>query len=307
MKNHEPAKRILIVCNPTAGRYQPARLQAVTAALERLGARVRVVHTTRRGDAEELARTADPEGVDVVVAAGGDGTIGEVVTGLLGRGLPLGIIPLGIIPLGIIPLGTTNVLAAELDLPSDPQAIAACIVGGDRLRSHLGRANGRIFIMMAGLGFDARIVRDVSPFLKKFTGKGAYVWGTVCQLFQPNTTIFQVTMNGQIYRAASVIIGNGHFYAGRYICTPNARLENPVFQVCLFARGSAWANMVNVFAMLLGKVPVLSGVTLIETDRLTIEGTGGEPVQGDGDILTELPLVVEIAEETLDIITVKHT
>lgn len=286
-------KRILIIRNPTAGWFSQGRFSRVKAELERLGCDVTVRNTARRGDAEAFARSVDPAGVDAVVAAGGDGTVSEVVNGLLGRDLPL----------GIIPLGTANVLAAEIGLSHCPRATATAIASGARLRCRLGLANGRLFIMMAGVGFDAHVVKNISPVLKKLTGKGAYVWAVIKQLFCHAPDQYQVTLGGRTISAASVVIGNGRFYGGRYTCTPDARLDRPSFQVCLFKNGGTGATMQYILGLLRGKIPGMANVTIVEADRLRIEGRPGDPVQGDGDIITCLPLDVCIAPETIDLLT----
>ena len=285
-------KRILIIYNPTAGWRRQGRFLKAKAALEGLGCAVTVKKTTQRGDAEAFARSADPAQVDAVVAAGGDGTISEVVNGLLGRNLPL----------GIIPLGTANVLAAEIGLSRRPRAMATAIASGSSLRCHLGLANQRHFVMMAGIGFDAHVVKNVSPVLKNLIGKAAYFWTTVHALFCHAPDQHRVTMEGRTYFASSVVIGKGHFYAGRYICTPDARLDRPFFQVCLFKSSGRWTTLLNILGLLRGKIPTMSNVTLVETDRLRIEGPPGDPVQGDGEIIASLPLDVRIAPETIDLL-----
>ena len=285
-------KRILIIYNPTAGRFRLGRFTKVMAELERLGCKLTVKRTTQRGDAESFARSADPTRVDAVVAAGGDGTISEVVNGLNGCGLPL----------GIIPLGTANVLAAEIGLSRCPQAIATVIADGARLRCHLGLANGHLFMMMAGVGFDANVVKTVSPVLKRLIGKGAYVWAAIRELLRHAPDRYQVTLEGRTTAAASVVIGKGRFYGGRYTCTPDARLGRPSFQVCLFKSGGRRATLKYILKFLSGKIPWLEDVTLVETDQVRIEGRPGDFVQGDGDIIACLPLDVDIAQESLDLL-----
>ncbi|PCJ59862.1 MAG: lipid kinase [Rhodospirillaceae bacterium] len=285
-------KRILIIHNPTAGRCCRGRFLKVKGELERLGCELTVKATTRRGDAEAFAREASRDLLDAVVAAGGDGTVSEVVNGLLGRNLPL----------GIIPLGTANVLAAEILLPFRPRAIAAVIAEGDRLHCHLGLANGRLFTMMAGVGLDAHVVKNISPRLKKWIGKGAYAWATLRELFCHTANRYQVTLAGRTFSAASVVIGKGHFYGGRYICTPDARLDRASFQVCLFKGGAPWTTMLNILGILRGKISGMANVTLVETDRLLIEGPPGDPVQGDGDLIACLPLEIRISEKTIDLL-----
>src|SRR5271156_3055125 len=112
-----PRKRIVIILNPLAGSRRQGRLRAVIAQLRQNGAEVRVETTTAIGDATRFAQQIDPNACDVVVAAGGDGTINEVANGLVGSPLPL----------AIIPLGTANVLAAEIGLAADATSPARAI------------------------------------------------------------------------------------------------------------------------------------------------------------------------------------
>jgi len=290
-------KRVLVVFNPIAGRTRPGHFEGVVSELQQLGCDVTVRETTRRGDAETFARLSDPSNVDAIVAAGGDGTIDEVLNGLMG---PEG--PQNTIPLGIIPLGTANVLAAEIGLPSTPKDIAAVIATGTRLHCHPGQANGHFFLMMAGVGFDAHVVDITHPRLKKMFGKGAYAYATVCQLLRPPPGPYKVTIEGVAYAAASVVVGKGHFYAGTFVCTPDARLDSPLFQICLFRDGGAWATLKYLFGFLTAKLPQMANVTLMQTDQLRIEGPPGDPVQGDGDIFTSLPLDIQISHLTFELL-----
>ena len=157
-------RRVLVIRNPTAGGSTRPRFGRVLEHLARFGATVTVRETTCRGDAEQIAASASSDTFDVV-AAGGDGTINEVANGLAGKDLPL----------AIVPLGTANVLAVEIGMPLRARRIARAIACGDVRSVHVGMVNGRRFLMMAGVGFDAHVVANVNPRLKRAFGKLAYV------------------------------------------------------------------------------------------------------------------------------------
>ena len=290
--NPRPPKRVLIIYNPTAGWFGRARFRKIKAALCQLGCDVTVQETARRGDEEAFARAADAGEVDAVAAAGGDGTVNEVAAGLIGSNLPL----------GIIPLGTTNVLATEIGLSRRPETIAAAIAAGTRLRCHPGQANGRHFMMMAGVGFDAHVVENCPPLLKKLIGKGAYVLTAIAGLWGHASHRYDVTLNGRTTSAASVIIGNGRHYGGRFVCTPDARLDRASFQVCLFKSGGPWAILRYGLGLIRGTLPRMTDVTMVEADGIQIKGRPGDPVQGDGDIIARLPLEARISRQTLDLL-----
>lgn len=288
-----PARqRIYAIFNPTAGRSHYQRFLKIEALLEEMGCEVTVKHTTRRGDAVHYARAIEPGKYDCVVAAGGDGTINEVLNGLIGRGIPL----------GIIPLGTANVLAQEIGLALNNRTIAETIVHGAAQTCYPGAANERRFILMAGVGFDAHVVQTVSTRLKRLIGKGAYVWKSLVGLFQFADNSYRVTIGDETFEVSSAIIGKGRYYGGRFICTPDARMTKNTFQACLFLKKGPLATLGYMTAMVLGKVPTLEDIRLIEASTILIEGKEGEPVQGDGDIIAHLPLAIEIEKQTIDII-----
>lgn len=286
-------RRLLVIHNPTAGGWlRRRRFARVIAALGELGCRVTVRRTEARGDAERFARDARQDAFDLVVAAGGDGTINEVVNGLIGSGLPL----------GVIPLGTANVFAAEVGLPLTPRAVAATLARGAPVPVHVGRVNGRVFSLMAGAGFDALVVEGVDARLKRLCGKCAYVHESLACMVAWRARRYVVTVDGRRTEAASVVIANGRYYAGRYVLAPAASLSAASFQVVLFRSGGRWAVIRYGLALLLNRIPRLSDVTIVEGSTVEVVGPAGEPVQGDGDVIARLPLRIAPAEEPLFVV-----
>lgn len=285
-------RRALIIYNPVAGYFPGRRLTRVCQSLSWLGVEETIRETAYRGDAEAFAAAASSKDFDVVVAAGGDGTINEVANGLAGSHLPL----------AIIPLGTANVLAAEIDLPRNVSAIARTIAAGETRPVHLGVANGRRFLMMAGLGFDAHVVANVDRTLKRAVGKLAYVVQTTVSAFTFPSTTYTVSIDGARHEAASVVIANGRRYGGPYTCAPDARIEVPEFHVCLF-KNSGPLNVARYSAALMtGRLHRLSDIEIVRGRHVWVEGPDGDPVQGDGDIATKLPLAASIGGDTLNLV-----
>lgn len=291
-KSSTAGRKVLVIHNPTAGRRRRRKLAAVLRHLEQAGCAVTVRPTAARGDAEALARQAAAEDWDVVAVAGGDGTINEAVNGLYGRSVPL----------AVIPLGTANVVAAELCMPSDPEAIAGVIAEAPLQDIHLGTANGRLFVMMAGVGFDARVVEAMPAPVKRGLARGAYVLMFLAGLFRFSHSRFRVTVDGETHGAASAVIANGHFYAGRHTCAPLARLGEPLLYVCLFLRPGPLRALRYGLWLVLGRLEKLDDVLILPGEKVTIEGPAGEPVQGDGDIIGRLPLAAGLAERTLRVV-----
>lgn len=288
-----PRGRVLLIRNPIAGNGRGKQLwESVLAQLDRMGCDVTVRETSGCGAAETLASQAARGDFHAAIVAGGDGTINEAVNGLIGSSLPM----------GIIPLGTANVLAAEIGLPVKAEAIARTILCGRARPAHVGEANGRHFIQMAGVGFDAHVVRNVSTALKRKIGKGAYVFESVRALAAFDFPRYRLTLDGVPCEAASAIVANGHFYGGRFVCAPDASLEDPRFHVCLFERSGAWNAMRYANALLLGRLGKLRDVRIVPATEIVVEGPLGDPVQGDGDIVATLPATIRPAAHAVNLI-----
>lgn len=285
-------RRLLIIFNPTAGARRRRRFEAVLAELRRLGCEVTVRPTGGRGDAEQLAASADPNRHDVLVVAGGDGTINEAVNGLRDNRLPL----------AIVPLGTANVLAAEIGMATDPRAVARTIALGRPRPISVGVANGRRFLLMAGTGFDAHVVQHVNLALKRRIGKVAYGIEILRQLRSFAYPEYAVTIDGRTCKAASVLVANAHYYGGRFVCAPAADLRTPTLEVCLFERRGRLSVIGYALAMLTGRLPKLKSYRTVAAGKVHIDGGSDEPVQGDGDVIGHLDVTIEVVPEALHLV-----
>jgi YegS/Rv2252/BmrU family lipid kinase len=297
------SKRVLVVFNPKAGRRRLGKLKQAIAAMRRTGAAVELQATGARGDAERFAREAGAgmngfAALDLLAIAGGDGTINEAVNGLIAVAGANGQASL---PLAIVPLGTANVLAREIGQGFSAAVAAETALGGAPRRIYLGQANGRCFTIMAGAGFDAHVVANVSTALKQRIGKLAYVWEALRQLFRFPYQRYRVTVDGIVFDAASVVVAKGRLYAGPYVAAPDARLDRPEFQVCLFQRGGRWNAIRYAAALAMGVLPKLGDYRIVTGREVRIDGPAGDPVQGDGDIIAHLPAEIRLAPAALSL------
>lgn len=296
-------RRVLIISNPTAGPRRSLRLRRVMAHLAGLGASVTVRETTRRGDAEAYAAAADGKDFDVIAVAGGDGTINEVLNGLTKAALPV----------AVIPLGTANVLAVETGLSLHPRTIARTVMTGGIRPIRLGRANGRRFVMMLGIGFGAEVVARVGPRLKAVAGRSAYIVQSLLTAFRFSRRTYAVTVDGRAYTAASVVVANGRSYGGNFTCAPQASLYQPSLDVCLFHNGGTAAALTYMTALATGRLDRLNSVSIVRGTRIRIEalcavdGSCFEAVQADGDIALALPLSIDIDPAPLDFVVGTRT
>lgn len=288
-------RRVLVIHNPAAGRARQRRLADVLDRLAAMECEVTVQETGRRGDAEQFARAASPAEFDVVAAAGGDGTVNEVVNGLAGGP--------GGLKLAVIPLGTANVLAHEIGLdPKDMDAIAATIASGDWQSVRLGMANGRHFVLMAGAGLDAQVVEGMNDTFKRYAGKLAYVAEGVRQAFGYDFPEIQVRANGRTYQGRMAVACRGRFYGGPFIAAPKAKLDDPRLHICILPKTGAAGAMRYGLALPMGWLADLPEVEMIAAESLTILGPRGAPVQADGDIVARLPAEIAVSRETVDLL-----
>lgn len=292
------ARRLLVIYNPTAGRRKRRRLARWLAHLGSLGAAVTVNETVGPGHAERLARAADPAQYDAVAVAGGDGTVNEAVNGLAGSPLPL----------ALLPLGTANVLAAEIGLPRSLPALARIaafaparpVWPGEAVPQ--GASTGRRFLIMAGIGFDAEVVAHLDLWLKRRIGKLAYAVSVLGRLRAYRPDVYRAELDGRAMTAASLVAAKAHFYGGRFVLAPQARLEAPSFQVVLFERAGRGATLGYLAAMGFGLLPCCRSVSIAPAQAVRLIAPAGAPVQLDGDVALGLPALLRIAATPLQLI-----
>jgi len=289
---------VLIVFNPAAGAGRRRRLARALLALRAQGLVPEVAETAGPGHATRLTRDAVSAGHDVVVAAGGDGTIAEVAAGLLG----------GQAQLGLLPLGTANVLAWELGIPLRPEA-AAQVLGAGRAASlhpglaHFADGSTRLFVQMLGAGFDAAVVAALDLDLKRLIGRGAYAWQMLRELPRYRFPPIVATLDGCVMDASSVIVTKGRLYAGRYLVAPGADPTAPGFHVVMFTQPGPMPAALTGAALPLGLVPHLPGVCIRRAARITLAARHDSLfVQADGDPAGVLPVTVEAAPGVIRIL-----
>lgn len=285
-------RRVLLIYNPAAGWGRRRRLTAVLRALERHGVAPTLRATARRGDAEAFARQARVADFDCLAVAGGDGTINEALNGLAD---PL-------LPLAIVPLGTANVLAAEIGLARHPAVTAQTIACGEPVAAALGMVNGRRFVVVAGIGFDARTVARVHGGLKRWAGKLAYIAAGLVEFARYRPARYAVTVDGRNFVAASVIIANGRYYAGRFVFAPQASLGSPHLDVCLLTRPGRWNLLRYALATLSGRIERLRDVVIVQGTTITVDGPPGDPIEADGDIVGGLPAHVTVQPDAVRLV-----
>ena len=293
--------RTCVIFNPSAKGDKARRFRR---QLDQIGSQAALKLTTAPGDARRLAGEAVREGFEVVVAAGGDGTVNEVLNGL-------GDAPNGFdrACLGVLPLGTVNVFARELGIPTKPALAWAAIRQGRERRIDLPRVEfwaksgreQRYFAQLAGAGLDARAIELVSWELKKKIGPLAYVLAGLQALLAPAAV---VTAKGGDHETSGglVLIGNGRLYGGPYRLFPKADLRDGMLEVCVFPRVN-WVTLAKCGPHLLLRncVPE-SAAKVFQASSLTLTSAASVPLEIDGELIGHLPASFAIKREGLRVI-----
>ena len=294
-----PTRRATLISNPKTGRYVSRRktIQELASDLNSLGIEVDLKLTSGPGDAAEIAAHAAHNGSTDVIVAGGDGTINEAIQGMVGSKARL----------GILPRGTANVLARELGLPMNVDEAITVAAQGKSRRIHFGVAinettnERRHFVLMAGIGLDASVVRRVQPSLKRRIGKGAFWLSGLSHLATWDPRPFKLEIDGQSYGATFAAIGKAARYGGDLMITPRARLDEPEFEVCIIDTLSRvqYLRLLS-YAMREGMPDDKKGVRFIKTSK--VRAIGDAPVQVDGEVIGHLPMRFEISPHSLEVI-----
>ena len=255
--------------------------------------------TERPMHASELAREAVERRAELVIAAGGDGTINEVVNGLVRTAVPL----------AILPAGTASVLAMEMRIGKDIVAAARRIPSMVPRRIALGRftpqvGDPRHFVLMAGAGMDATIAASVQPGLKRRLGKLAY-WIAGMAATGQSLPQMEVEIGGERYTTGFALSARARNYGGDLELARNVTLLEDTFEVVLFEGKTTWPFAKYLAGAALGTMESMKGVTIARGRELKLRPLSAEPVfvQIDGEIAGQLPATIEIVPDALTLMT----
>ena len=296
--------RIGLIFNPTA---QGNKARHLRKQLDEIRDECTLLPTEGPGHAEDLAEQAVEDGFEVLVAAGGDGTVHEVANGVVRH--PEG---LARIKLGVLPLGTVNVLARELKVPLDFEAAWRVIRRGYHQWIDLpwmefqmeGQTTKRCFPALAGAGMDARACEQVEWETKKRSGQFAYLLAGF-QTLREHLPAFTVkTPEKTVERADLIMFGNGHMYGGPFDIFPHANLQDGKVDAIVVERVAGWRFPEYTQAVLTGNLPEVEGIHYIQSEQMELIPHGGMrvPVQLDGDAMGQLPAKVSVQPLGLQIV-----
>jgi len=294
-------RRFFLAVNTGAGLSRPWLVDEVTAALERTGASVA---RETLGEFAQIRRLVGAAArslhYDAIVVAGGDGTIRAAAAGLSGTDVPL----------AIIPCGTANVLAQEIGLKATPELVCQMLRNGPQVPMACARANGEPFLLMAGAGFDARVVGGLNHALKGRIGKAAYTGPVLGALLRPLDTL-SVTIDKRSYAASWVVIANARHYAGRFVLAPRTGIHQRGLEAVLFTARSRTVLIGQLLSLLRGRLDARAGqhgdVAMYQCSHVKVSAPGPVPVQIDGDAFGVTPLEAQAGTDAIHLIVPAST
>jgi YegS/Rv2252/BmrU family lipid kinase len=294
------AARARIIANPTSGSVHGAfglhELQETAAWLSEHGLPTELALTERPGHAAELAREAANAGMDVVIAAGGDGTVNSVVQGLAGTRTAL----------AVLPMGTINVWARETLIPLNTILAREVLISGVRRRVDLGRAGGRYFLLMAGIGLDAEVARRVEHSRLKRVGlKVVDYLATASRvgITHPSAKVWmRIDGKRQSVSALMVLVGNTRLYGGALTFAKQAVADDGWLDVVIVRSGGIPYRASVLIRALFRRASLGPRVRYERCHTVRFESHLRLPVQVDGEVIGTLPMTFTIARQALTVI-----
>jgi diacylglycerol kinase (ATP) len=280
---------IVVILNPAA---RGRKSRALWEKVRKLSSDA-FVHTTReQGEAREFAKQAAERGCKIVVAAGGDGTVNEVVNGLAGSDVAM----------GLLPIGTMNVFAAELGLPTNN--LRKCwdtIKAGHVRLVDLPMANRHAFVQLAGVGFDAQIVQETSRDFRKQFGPLSYLVAAT-QIVSRAAPELVVEAGGKHKRGSFVLIGNGRYYGGPFVIFKDAKIDDGKLDVLIF-KNLGYLDIARYLSgIVFGTHADLHDVEYFQTRRVVVRSAGSVPVEVDGEVIGNVPVTFRMSTHKLKVI-----
>lgn len=295
-------RKTVLIYNPRAGKFGRdggALIDRAVEILKKGGHNIIVAPTTGPETAGAIARQHISGGADLVVAAGGDGTINEVAEGMVHSRVPL----------AILPGGTANVLAMEMKAGKDLERVALHLdewqphrISMGHICCHGGRVS-RHFLLMAGIGLDAHVVRHVHPGLKAKTGKFAF-WAAGLSLLGSSLPEFHVDVAGHKHQCSFALLSKVKNYGGDFEIARSVSLLDDQLEVVLMEGRSPLRYLKYLTALMLNRLSGMKGVTVLRADRALISSLDSRNagVHIDGEFVGLLPAEIRIVPDALTLL-----
>lgn len=283
--------RHVFIVNPAAGKGKTINMvPLIERSLKQLGEDFSIIITERPGHATELAKAISNEGLPTrIYPVGGDGTLNEVVNGISGDHIEL----------GIIPCGSGNDTSRSIYPITDPVMLIEKLPRAQSRRYDLGMINDRYFLNIASIGFDAEVVLHMRRIkrIPLISGSMAYILGVITALIRLKHYIVRLSIDDGPQRSADLLLcafANGRFYGGGMLPVPNADLQDGLLDICE-VQALKRLKILRFFpAFKKGQHTDMEEVRLAKFRSLTLESDKPIPVNSDGEVIEEARVSIKI-------------
>ncbi|MFO7639336.1 MAG: diacylglycerol kinase family lipid kinase [bacterium] len=290
-------KSIHIIINPGAGKKEPV-LSIINASMKEAGIRWEASITHQAGDATRFAKAAAKEGIDALAVYGGDGTLKEAISGLIGSEVPL----------VILPGGSANIMATELGIPIDLEEACTLLSHGPiRTRAiDIGQFDKRYFIVGVSLGFEADIVNGTDSETKNKIGVLAYFLSAVRALRITKKAVYHLKVDGQEYEIQGLtclVANTGNFGFGSISLDRHIDVSDGFLDVVVLRKANL--SLLRLAAVMLLKRERPDNLELVEHWQgrdISVSASPEQMIQCDGEVLEKPPLHIKVVPGAIRVV-----
>jgi YegS/Rv2252/BmrU family lipid kinase len=295
---------VTVIFNPVSGQGDPEeRKRAIAAALAEHGYRCQNLVTSKEQGARYWTEQALKDGVDLVAVSGGDGTVVETMAALAGSGVPI----------AILPAGTGNLLSINLGLPTDvPRAVHAALFGRRRkldlahIQTVDPTGDSRTFAIVAGVGYDAWLIRDADRETKNRLGMGAYLLAALRNLkHRPVVAHVRIDGSSKVIRrrAKGVMVANMGRLQGNLEMVPDAWPDDGLIHIVILKAESLGSWLRLALSTVLHRLRDDPSIEYHRARNVEISLSGPQPLQCDGEAVRddERRFTVEVVPSAVEV------
>lgn len=293
-------KRVQVIVNPAAGQAKPV-LQILNSVFKPANISWDISITQETGDGKRLAQKAVADGVDLVAACGGDGTVAEVASGLIGSPVPL----------AILPGGTANVMAVELNLPLDLTAACQLLCGDDyALRPvDMGHAGSRPFMLRLGLGLEAAMVEGAHPDLKFRVGTLAYAFSILQAIQNPVVAKYEIILDGEVVHCEGVtclVANTANMGVLSSTLSPQTSVSDGLLDVFVVQKADL-GSILSLAASVVTGQENAQAMHHWQARAITVVSDPVQTLQADGEIIGQSPVQAQVIPKAVQIVIPKFS
>jgi diacylglycerol kinase (ATP) len=286
---------LLFIVNPIAGKGKAKHLIPIIEKICReKEVEFEIKLTSEPKDGTTLGKWAVEKGFKRIVSVGGDGTLNEIVNGIAGSEVAL----------GVIPGGSGNDFLRTIDVHREIEEVISGVIDGEARLVDLGRCNGRYFINVGSAGFDAEVAYGTQQVRRLFSGTTAYIVAALKTIFTYSGTQMRINVDDKIIEEKTLLIAiaNGRYYGGGILPAPDADVEDGFFDICHVKK--LWRPKIFVLMpkYIKGRHGDLKEVTFLRGKKIRIEAECPMAINLDGEIIRDSVVDFEMIEKGIRVI-----